>query len=204
MISINLLPRPEKEQIKSKRFNLYLTSITTFVLFFVGLVILGLFFAKITLGNQTKNLDNTIEEKKKIYGQYDEEKNLVENFNSSVALAKQLITKEVIWSDILKDLEDATPAELRLSDFSFGSGNGKTSTTGLNTSTQINLSGYASDQRMIVKFIDKLEESNYFSEVKLVSATSEQSTSEEERETVKTYAFDITTTINEQGTNETD
>ena len=60
MISINLLPKVNREEIKSKRFSLYLTSITTIVLFLVGLMILGLFFLKIFFNNRTNNLDKNL------------------------------------------------------------------------------------------------------------------------------------------------
>lgn len=200
MISINLLPKINRDAIKSKRFNLYLTSMATIVLFLVGLMILGLFFLKITLNNRTKNLDKNLEEKKQTLSEYDEQKQLIENFNSSVALAGQLIEKEVSWLNILKDLEEATPSELRLSGFSFGSSqNGKAQTASKEsmTSNKLAISGVASSQRMIVKFIKKLDQSKYFSDVKLVSSSGTSTT--EEKETASSYTFELSAQLNEQG-----
>ena len=198
MININLLPKQNRDEIKSKRFNLYLTSITTIVLFLVGLLILGLFFLKITLGNQTKKLDKNLEEKKQALVEFDQQKNLIDDFNSSVALAGQLIQKETNWLNILKDLEDATPEKVRLSQFSFGAGQGsKTQSQGLTTSNQITLSGVAESQREIVKFIKKLDQSKYFSDVKLVS--SEGVSAATGKEKIASYNFDVSAQLNEQG-----
>jgi len=204
MININLLPKQQKDEVNSKRFNLYLTSITTIVLFLVGLLILGLFFLKITLANQTKNLDKNLEEKKKASSEYDEQKNLIDEFNSSVALAGQLIQKEVDWLDILKDIEGATPEKVRLTEISFGTGEGgKSQSQQLTISNQITFTGIAESQREIVKFIKKLDQSKYFSNVRLVSSESASESSEEEEKT-SSYNFDVSAQLNEQGSGEND
>jgi Tfp pilus assembly protein PilN len=196
MININLLPKQHKEQIKTRRFNLYLTSLTTIVLFLIGLVIVGLFFLKISLNNQTKNLDRQIQEKNQELAKYNEEKNLIDNFNQTLTIAKELISKETNWSAILNDLETAVPDQLRLSAFGSGGAQAGNQNTAATTG-QISISGVAANQRTIVKFIEKLKTSKYFTNPELISTKSTQANPEEK--SASAYSFEMSVNLNEQG-----
>jgi Tfp pilus assembly protein PilN len=196
MININLLPKQHKEQIKNQRFNLYLTSIITLILFLIGLSILGLFFLKIALANRTKNLDRQIQEKQQELTKYDQEKNLIDNFNQTITITKELLGQETNWSDILNDLEAAVPDKLRLTSFGSGTTQNNNQTSSTKTAGQISIVGVAADQRAIVKLIEKLKTSKYFTNPELTST--ERATASAEK-TTAVYTFEISLNLNEKG-----
>jgi len=198
MININLLPKKRKEDIKKRRFNLYLTSISTMVLFLIGIIIVLLFFIKISVNNQTKSLDRQIDEKNQQLSQYNQQKDLINNFNQTITIAKELISKDINWRDILNDLDNAVPDKLKLTEFSPGttSAGTQTTTTTIDTSGNITIGGTAADQRSIIKFIEKLGQSKFFTNVALVSSKSAQAAATDK---TSSYTFEISATLNTKG-----
>lgn len=192
MIKINLLPKEKKELIHAKRFNLYLTSISTLVLFLIGILILGLFFVKLTFANQVKGVENQITEQQNSLSELNDQKTIVENFNKTISSAKTLINQDINWLSILNSLEAATPSKMKLTKFEIGGESDKQTDP-----NSVVISGNAASQLDIVSFIDKLDKSKYFSQTTLVSSKlgSEKSTS---------YTFEVKSSFNTKGnSNET-
>ena len=182
--NINLLPQQQRERFRHQKLNTYLISWAIILLIF-GLGLLALvFFLKTGLAAQSKSLANQIQTVQKELDKKADVKAKVEAFNQIVNVASSLEKSQIIWSKVMTDLANSTPADVQLTQTKLGASGGFT------------LSGRAASLRSVMKFKEKIEKLNYLSQVEVIKISQESQAKQ------ISYSFEIAGKINLIGKNE--
>lgn len=158
-MKLNLLPPESKKRLIAHKINKIIASFLTLV-FLVTLALSALLFInQKTLNISLEDLNKKIQDQKTKNNNYQTiESEMKEVFKISDSL-KSLEQKRTLWSVILSDLIIDTPLTLKLTGFENKEGG------------KLIIKGEANNLRTIMLFKEKLEQSKYYKQAELESAT---------------------------------
>ena len=173
MNEINLLPKEFKLQKIKALLNVKVYSICVIILVVIILGLACLEGANQILNIYIKSNQSEIDTKNQEIAQYQEIQEKADKLNQASDTLATLQKDQVLWSQVIKEIALSTPPKIQVSNVI---------TSGKDT-PNFKLAGNAASMDEIIKFINKLEASDYFQEVVFVSSN----TGEKDGQTTLTF-----------------
>jgi Tfp pilus assembly protein PilN len=106
---INLLPPDNKRQIQAGRSNTLLLRYNLFLLIAVGFLLVAIGVVYVYLGNTKTAAEQTIKENQARVNSYAEIEKQSNEFKANLAIAKQILSKEVVYTDVVLQIAALMP-----------------------------------------------------------------------------------------------
>lgn len=176
-MTVNLLP-PKIKQDKAKE---HLARITGTVMFLILAIIIvstgGIYSANFFAQKDLKSMKNKVSEQNQLLLRYKKTEDGINTINQKLKKIDSVNSQKIFWSDLLNELAKSTPIQIQIKTLSMSQDNKK-----------LNLTGFAETRNDIAKFKEKLEKSQYFTNVTFTSSV--------HNETQSNYSFNISCDIN--------
>lgn len=155
-MKLNLLPPSEKKKLKLLKLAGLLVSIGSWFVFMTvifTLLLLSVYFYLSIISDAQKDLMQQRRQNERTQALFDLEERISQT-NKSIEQIHQKQKQMIIWTPVFEHLAEITPEGVHLNSFSYNqSGN------------RISLSGHADTRPKLLRFEEKLKESEYFKEV---------------------------------------
>ncbi|NTU69764.1 PilN domain-containing protein [bacterium] len=167
MVKLNLLPpeeRTKKQVINENRTALFLSVLI--ILLLSGFTAY-LFILKASAGSEISSIEEEITAQNKTNLKYKDIEDTVASLNKNIKLLDSLKNSNIKWSNILNDLRNRIPQEIKISEISVTIEGENTKVQG---ATSITVKGQSAVLFSIAKFKESLSGSSYFDYVDFESA----------------------------------
>lgn len=183
MVKLNLLPPKEKIKKQEQKENFWailLSSLTIIII--IGFSLSLMFFEK-NLNLEIESINEDIKKQEEENEKYKEVEEVILALNDNIELIDSLEKKNIKWSEILKELKDRLPQDVRIEDLA---------TTLESTSSRdrtasgppiLSIKGYSKSLYPAAKVRETLATSDLFEYVDFLSATEDENKNE--------YAFSL-------------
>jgi len=118
---INLLPPTDKRQVRAGRSNTLLLRYNVFLLIALGFLFVTIGVVYVFLANTKAGAEQTITESESRVGNYAEVEKQAGEFKANLAIAKQIMDKEVIYTDVILEIASLMPPGVVLDDLKLDS-----------------------------------------------------------------------------------
>lgn len=165
MVKLNLLPPEQKEKKTKRKINFLLGLGTIFVFTLTGILIFILLVFQNNFNTKISKLDQDIADQKDQNAFFKKTSDEITKINKVVNALKNLDSKKIIWSENLKQIAMATPADLQITSISADF---------TKDEKPIEIDGLANSRYAIMRFKEKLEQSPAFSFVDFHSSNDQK------------------------------
>jgi Tfp pilus assembly protein PilN len=163
---INLLPPGDKRQIRAGRSNALLLRYNILLVVAVGFLMAAIGVVYVYLGNTKLGAEQVIKENQAKVADFAETENKANEFKNNLAIAKQILGKEVIYTKVILEISALTPKGVVLDSLNLDAKNFGTQTT---------LSAHAKNINDAIALKTSFQNSTLFSNVNFQSISTEES-----------------------------
>jgi len=182
MVNINLLPPQIKLKIKRNKQVANIFSICLVIV--IGVGVLGVIFSSVKatlLEPKLNSLKEQIKEAGINLGTFGELENQALFLNDRAKLASSIEEKRPVWSYIIQDLINSVPQDVQFVSL----------TADIDKTPNFVLQGNTTSEREIIKFKEKLENSQFFKDVAFKSSSTTASTTSTEKKEESKLSFEL-------------
>ena len=113
---INLLPPTDKHQVRAGRSNALLLRYNIFLVVALGFLLVAIGVVYVFLANTKTSAEQTIKDSQSRVSSYVEIEKQAGEFKANLAVAKQIMDKEVIYTDVILEIAALMPPGVVLDD----------------------------------------------------------------------------------------